>query len=143
MINDWRELLALFAALITALSTIPYLIDIVRGKTKPNIVSWITWTMLTTISGTAALVAGEPKTAILLYGSSVCTGLVVVFGLKYGFVKFTSFDIACQVGAVLGLTFWVVFNSPAIGIIVPIIIDFIGLLPTLRHAWHKPGEETW
>lgn len=137
------EFLAIIAALLAALSTIPYLIDIVRGKTKPNIVSWFTWTMLTIISGSAALAADEPKTALLLYGNSVCTGLVVIFGLRYGYVRFTRFDVLCQVGALFGLAFWLAFNSPVIGIIIPIIIDFIGLMPTLRHAWHKPGEETW
>jgi len=138
-----KEIFAVIGATIAIVSTVPYLIDIVRGKTKPNIVTWLTWTMLTAISGAAALVAGEPKTAALLFADSVCTGLVVVLGLKYGTAKFSRFDIICQVSALLGLVFWLVFNSPTIGIVVPLAIDFIGMLPTLRHAWLKPGEETW
>jgi hypothetical protein len=138
-----KETFAVIGAVIAIVSTVPYLIDIVRGKTKPNIVTWLTWTMLTAISGSAALVAGEPKTAALLFADSLCTGLVVVLGLKYGTAKFSRFDIICQVSALLGLVFWLVFNSPTIGIVVPLAIDFIGMLPTLRHAWLKPGEETW
>jgi hypothetical protein len=138
-----KELVALLGAALAAVSTVPYLIDIVRGKTKPNIVTWVTWTMLTVIAGSAALAAGEPKAALLLYGNSVCTGLVVVLGIKYGTAKFSRFDIFCQIGALLGLVFWLVFNSPTVGILVPLAIDFMGLLPTLRHSWLKPGEETW
>lgn len=138
-----REILAIIGAVIAALGTVPYLIDIVRGKTKPNIVTWLTWAMLTAISGAAALAAGEPKTAAFLFGNSFCTGLVVVLGLKYGTAKFTRLDIVCQVSAVLGLVFWLVFNSPTIGIIVPLIVDFIGALPTMHHSWVKPAEETW
>lgn len=138
-----KELFAVIGAVIAIVSTAPYLIDIVRGKTKPNIVTWLTWTMLTAISGSAALVAGEPKTAAFLFANSLCTGLVVVLGLKYGTAKFSTFDIVCQVSALLGLVFWLVFNSPTIGIVVPLAIDFVGMLPTLRHAWMKPGEETW
>ena len=138
-----REALAIIGAVIAALGTVPYLVDIVRGKTKPNIVTWLTWTMLTAISGAAALVAGEPKTAAFLFGNSLCTGLVVVLGLKYGTAKFSRFDVACQVSAVLGLVFWLVFNSPTIGIVVPLVVDFIGALPTVRHSWLKPAEETW
>ena len=99
--------------------------------------------MLTAISGSAALVAGEPKTAALLFGNSFCTALVVVLGLKYGTAKFTRFDIACQASAVLGLVLWLVFNSPTIGIVVPLVVDFIGALPTMYHSWVKPAEETW
>jgi hypothetical protein len=47
------------------------------------------------------------------------------------------------VSAVLGLVFWLVFNSPTIGIVVPLAVDFIGGLPTIRHSWLKPAEETW
>ena len=138
-----KEFFAIAGALLAAVSTFPYLVDIVRRKTKPNIVTWLTWTILTAISGSAALAAGEPKTALLLYGNSLCTGAVVVLGLKYGIAKFSPFDIACQIGAILGLVFWLIFNSPTIGIIVPLIIDFVGMLPTLRHAYLMPQEETW
>lgn len=138
-----KETFAIIGALIAALGTVPYLIDIVRGKTKPNIVTWLTWTMLTAISGSAALVAGEPKTAALLFGNSLCTALVVVLGLKYGTAKFTRFDVVCQASAVLGLVLWLVFNSPTIGIVVPLVVDFIGALPTMYHSWVKPAEETW
>jgi hypothetical protein len=138
-----KETLAVIGAVVAALGTVPYLIDIVRGKTKPNIVTWLTWTMLTAISGAAALTAGEPKTAAFLFGNSLCTGLVVVLGLKYGTAKFSKFDILCQASAVLGLVLWLVFDSPVIGIVVPLVIDFIGALPTIRHSWLKPSEETW
>jgi|JI6StandDraft_1071083.scaffolds.fasta_scaffold43711_4 hypothetical protein len=138
-----RESLAIIGALIAVFSTVPYLIDIVKGKTKPNIVSWFTWTLLTGISGSAALVAGEVKTAMLLYAGAIATGLVVLFGLKYGIAKFSRFDIFCQVGAIIGLVLWLAFDSPVFGIVVPLGIDILGMLPTLRHSWLKPYEETW
>lgn len=138
-----RESLAIIGALIAVFSTVPYLIDIVKGKTKPNIVSWFTWTLLTAISGSAALAAGEVKTAMLLYAGAIATGLVVLFGLKYGIAKFSRFDIFCQIGAILGLVLWLVFDSPMFGIVVPLGIDILGMLPTLRHSWLLPYEETW
>jgi hypothetical protein len=63
--------------------------------------------------------------------------------LKYGEKEFARFDIVCQIGAIIGLILWFVFNSPAIAIIAGILIDLIGSLPTLKHAWEKPEEETW
>jgi len=138
-----REALAIIGALVAMFSTVPYLIDIVRGKTKPNIVTWLTWTLLTGISGSAALAGGEKKTALFLLGTTLCTAAVVVLGLKYGIAEFSRFDIVCQISALLGLVLWLVFNSPVIGIVVPLLIDLIGALPTVRHAWLKPGEETW
>jgi hypothetical protein len=43
---------------------------------------------------------------------------------------------------VLGLILWLVFNTPAIAVIASVTIDFIAGIPTIKHAWQKPQEET-
>ena len=138
-----RELLLILSVVITLGATYPYLRDIVRGETRPNIVSWITWTLITLVATVAEVAAGEHMTAIFTSAAVLATGLVVVFGLKYGYVKYTAFDVACQVGALLGFVLWYVFNSPTAAVIAAVTIDFIGALPTVRHSWQKPHEETW
>lgn len=64
-------------------------------------------------------------------------------GLRHGYVKYTRFDVVCQIGAVVGLILWQLFDSPLTAIIATVLIDLIATLPTLRHAWFKPYEETW
>ena len=143
MIKFMRNVLAIVAAILATGSTIPYIIDILRGRTKPNLVSWFTWTLLTAIAMAAAFADNQPRTAILLLGSTVCTGSVVLLGFKYGRTKFTLFDGLCQLGAVAGLLLWLIFNSPVFAMVASVSIDLVGLLPTIRHSWLKPGEETW
>jgi hypothetical protein len=128
---------------ITLVSIVPYLRDILRHKTKPNIVSWITWTMLTGIATAAEINAGEYTTAFFTAAATLETGLVVVLGIRHGFVKYTRFDVVCQLSAVVGIVLWQLFDSPQIAIAATVVIDFIGALPTLRHSWQQPGEETW
>ena len=124
-------------------SVIPYLRDILRGTTKPNIVSWITWTILTAIATVAEIAAHEYTTAIFTSSAVVETSLVVILGLKYGYAKYSKFDVICQVGALSGFVLWWLFNSPALAVIAAVTIDFIGALPTVRHSWLMPSEETW
>lgn len=138
-----KNILAIIGGLIAALSTVPYLIDIFRRKTKPNIVSWFTWTLLTAIATAAAFTAHQPRTALLTLGSTICTGAVVILGLRYGIAKLSKFDGLCQAGAIVGLILWLVLDSPSIAIFFVLSIDFIVMLPTLRHSWLKPQEETW
>jgi hypothetical protein len=138
-----KNALAIIGGLIAAFSTVPYLIDIVRRKTKPNIVTWFTWTLLTAIATAAAFASHEPRTALLTLGSAICTGTVVLLGLRYGIAKLSLFDGLCQAGAIAGLVLWLVFNSPSIAIFFALSIDFIVMLPTLRHSWLSPQEETW
>ena len=131
-------------AILTIVSVVPYLIDILKGDTKPNLVSWITWTLLTGIATVAELVAGEWITAVFTASAVVETGSVVVLGLvKKVYVKYETFDIVCQIAALVGIVLWLTFNSPLIGVLGALLIDLIGALPTVRHSWQKPDEETW
>lgn len=138
-----RNGLALAGALLTIIALIPYILDVVKKKTKPNIVSWFTWTMLTSIATAAAFSAGEPQAAILTLANAIGTFTIVVLGLKNGIAKFSLFDGVCQAGALVALALWLLLDSPAIAIIGVVFIDFLGVLPTIRHSWLNPEEETW
>jgi hypothetical protein len=134
--------LAITGAALVVLSGIPYILDIIKKKTRPNIVSWFTWTLLITIGAFAALDANQAKTAIITFGDATQAGLILLLGLRFGYAKFSLFDGICQISALAGLTLWLIFNDPALAIIASIAIDFIAALPTFRHSWLQPAEET-
>jgi hypothetical protein len=138
-----KDFFLVLSVVLTVISVIPYLRDIVRGKTKPNLVSWITWTLLTGIATAAAISAGEFVAAFLTGAATMATALIVIFGLNHGYVKFGRFDIVCQLSAIVGIILWQLFDSPAIAVVAAVVIDLIGGLPTVRHIWQKPFEETW
>jgi hypothetical protein len=100
-------------------------------------------TLLTAVATIAEFSAGEYRTAIFTSTAVLETLIIVLLGLKYGHTKYTPFDVICQVGALFGFVLWAIFNSPAAAVIFAVSIDFIGALPTIRHSWLKPGEETW
>ncbi|MEO6513496.1 MAG: hypothetical protein ABIR37_02280 [Candidatus Saccharimonadales bacterium] len=130
------------SAILTLVSSIPYIVDVIKGKTKPRIVSWFNWSLLTGIATAAAYADGQIPSAVLTLAATIETALIVILGLKHGDRKFERFDVVCQIGAVSGLILWVIFSSPVIAIIATVTIDFVALLPTLRHSWLKPDEET-
>lgn len=139
-----KDIFLVIATIITTGSVIPYVRDILKGNTKPNLVSWITWTLLTGIATSAEIAAHEYVAAIFTGSAVVGTALVAIVGLfKRAYVRYTRFDVICQIGAVIGIILWQIFNSPAIGVIASVVIDFIGVLPTLRHSYEEPYEETW
>lgn len=138
-----KTLFLILAIVVTIVSVLPYLRDILKGTTKPNLISWITWTLLTGIATAAEIAAHEYVTAIFTGSAGIGTALVVVFGIRHGYVKYTMFDVICQISAIVGIVLWQLFDSPAVGVMASVAIDFIGALPTIRHSWLKPGEETW
>jgi hypothetical protein len=137
-----KTLFLVIAAVLSVAAIVPYIRDVFQGKTKPNLVSWITWSLLTGIATAAEITGHQYVTAVFTGSTAAATFAVVLSGLKHGYVKYTSFDVICQIAAVVGLVLWLLFNSPTIGIVASVLIDFAGALPTFRHMWLKPREET-
>jgi hypothetical protein len=137
-----KDLFAVLGAVVILFSTVPYIVDIVRRKTKPNIVSWCTWTLLVGIGAAALFAERQTHAALLVAADALGTLMVVLFGLKYGVAKLDKLDVLCQIAALAGLALWLIFDSPMIAIVATISIDLIATIHTLRHSWSQPDEET-
>ncbi len=138
-----KTALVIISSILTIAAVAPYIYDILKKRTKPRVVSWFTWFLLAAISAAASFSDHQWPAGILSTAAGVECLTVVILGFKYGEKEFTAFDISCQIAAIIGLILWWVFNSPAIAIIASIGIDLVGALPTYKHAWQKPHEETW
>ena len=136
-------ILIVLGSVLTIVAIIPYLIEVISKKTKPRIVSWLVWTIITSIAAIAALVDRQYPTAILLFSAALETLAVVLLGWKNSDKTIEKIDVVCFAGAAIGIILWQVLDSPAIAVIATVVADFIGGIPTLLHSWKKPQEETW
>jgi hypothetical protein len=132
-----------FSLIVTTLGAIPYIVDVVKKKTKPRIVSWAVWSVLTAIAGIASFVDGQIPAALLMVVVTLESLAIVALGYKNGDRRLEKLDIICLIGAAAGLILWWFSGSPDVAVIVTIIIDLVGAIPTLVHSWKKPHEETW
>lgn len=135
-------LVALSGALALA-ATIPYLRDIVRGRTKPRLVSWLVWSVLVGISSAAAFATRQLPAGVLSLCDALACGLVVLLGYKHGDRTLGRLDVACPLGACMAVGLWGLLESPAVAAVVIVVTDFLGAIPTFRHSWLRPYEETW
>src|SRR5581483_7020956 len=122
--------LAFVAGCIAILGAVPYIIDTLKGKTHPNIVTWFTWTLLNGINAAAAWSSGATQTAIFSAGGAIATGAILIVGLRRGLKQYTRFDIICQAAALLGVVLWRITSQPSIAVAINVVTDFTGWLPT-------------
>ncbi|MEK7511465.1 MAG: hypothetical protein AAB575_00400 [Patescibacteria group bacterium] len=109
------------------------------GKIEPSKATWIIWASLDTITISGMYVEGTVNGQIL--GAVAGAWIVVVFALKYGTPGWTLLDKLCLSGAVVGIVFWNVFDSPILGVIISLSVVFLGSIPTYVSAWKDPGRE--
>lgn len=100
--------------------------------------------MLVSGINTAAALNDHAIHTAILSGAIVLTDLVIIImGLKRGVKKYTKFDITCQVIAIIGLVLWLVTGNALLAVVFSISVVLIAALPTWRHAYLMPSEETW
>jgi hypothetical protein len=138
-----RSSFLLIGAALTLLSVYPYARDVRRGITRPHLVSWSTWTLLTAIATAAQISAGEYIAAIFTASATLQSTVILMLGLRHGSAAYRPFDALCQLGALVGLGGWLLLDSPAFGVVACVATDVIGALPTVKHCWREPTEETW
>lgn len=137
--------LVVLSACISVLSSAAYLRDTLKGKSKPNLVSWSMWALAPLIGTAAALYAHADVWAtvrIFLSGFLPLIVFTASFLNPKSFWKLTTFDFLCGACSVLALIVWAIADSPRSAILFAAIGDGFATLPTVRKAWHYPETET-
>ena len=131
---------------VSLLAFIPYLIRTLQGKNRPNRATWIIWTILGFILLASYRAVGASDTLWVSVANCVFFLAVVSLSFHYGEGGWTQLDMTCLLGAALGLFLWWYLKSPLSAVLICILLDFLGALPTLKKAYKDPkGEDrlTW
>jgi hypothetical protein len=136
------ELLIVLSALIGASAFYPYIKSTISGAVRPQLVTWSIWTVLSGVLTISLLQQGAVASAALSAQALIGCGLVVAFGWRRGHVRLTRLDILCLIGAIAGISALIVMRDPVVTIFVAVAVDAIAFIPTFRHAWANPEEES-
>lgn len=132
----------LLAAAINVAGFFPYMLDILRGKTKPERAMWWIYSVLFIV----LLIAQNGANAgwlLLATGSYIFSSVVIaLLSIKFGYGKFHRRHLISAVVAIAGLILWRLTDQPLIAILLVIIIDSAGFWLTLLKTWHAPHSET-
>ncbi|PZO85412.1 MAG: hypothetical protein DI626_07485 [Micavibrio aeruginosavorus] len=126
---------------IGIISYIPYLLTILKGRTKPHAFSWLIWGILTAIAF-AAQITGGGGVGAWVTGFTAATSLIIVaLALFKGEKNVTKSDWLTFVTALLAIPLWYFTKNPLNAVILITIIDALAFYPTFRKSWHRPYEE--
>lgn len=134
----------LVGILIGALGSLSYLIDTVRGKVKPNRVSFFMWSIAPLIAFAAEAKQGVGIQSLMTFsvGFFPLTIFISSFVNKKAEWKLTSFDLACGFLSLVGLTLWLITKVGNVAIFFSIMADGLAAIPTLTKAYNYPETES-
>ncbi len=137
--------LVIISAAISFSGAAVYILDMIRGKSKPNLVTWGLWAFAPLIATGAALSANADLWAtvrIFISGFSPLLVFLATFLVKQGYWKLSKFDYVCGALSLVALGVWIVADLPILAILLAAIADIFATIPTILKAWKYPETET-
>lgn len=130
------------AGILSLAAFFPYIISILKGRTRPNRATWIIWTAVGFMLGASYYSSGARETMWVPVSYIVGPFTTVIFSLKYGEGGWTKFDRMCLAGAGISVVLWWLSGSALIALLINLFIDFLGALPTIRKVCFDPRGES-
>lgn len=130
-------------AVISFIGGSSYALNTLRGKTKPNRVTWLLWTIAPLIAFFAELGKGVGLQSLMTFMVGFMPFLVVVasFLNKKAVWKLTTFDLVCGTLSILGICLWFITREGNVAIFFSIMADALAALPTIVKAYKYPETE--
>jgi hypothetical protein len=137
-----KRLFSAAAVALTFALFYPYVRSIVRGETKPHVLSWVIWSIGTFTVFFAQVADGAGIGAWAIGLSALITSYVALLSwVRRSDLSITPLDWGCLVAALLALPIWIITSSPLWAILTLTAVDLVGFGPTVRKAYTKPYEE--
>jgi hypothetical protein len=129
--------------LIGVAGSVVYLISTVKGRVKPNRVSFLLWSVVPMIAFFAQINQGVGLEALMTFSTGFLplTVFIASFANKQAVWKLTLFDLICGVLSIAGLALWLITKVGNVAIFFSIVADGFAAVPTLVKAWKFPHTE--
>jgi hypothetical protein len=135
------QTIGLLSALLNLSSIIPYVYSIIKGKARPNRVTWIIWSFLAWTLFIASLQSGAKATSFWLGSAVFNSTLIAILSFWRGVWKKDTLEISCFIFGIIGIVLWLVTKQASVSVYVGAIVDIIAIIPTVRKVLKDPLSE--
>lgn len=134
----------LLGAVLNLLGSSTYAYNTLKGKTKPNRVSWFLWATIPMIAFFAQIGEGVSLyTSLMTFMVGFGPMLVLSSSLlnKKSYWKISKLDYLCGALSIMAVVLWLVTGTGIVAIALSIVADLLAGVPTLIKAFKDPESE--
>lgn len=139
------EYFAVIGAVIASAGGFYYLYETIRGKTKPNRITWLLWGLLPMITFVAQRVQDVEGLSWASFAAGFTPLLVVAVSFlnKKAYWKTQPLDYGLMAAALVGILLWAITKEPNIAILFALFADLLASIPTIIKSIKHPETESW
>lgn len=138
-----KEALAIGATVLIVVAYVPYIQDILKGKTKPHVYSWFVSALVTFIAFGLQLSEGAGWGILPTFVASIAGFIIFALSLKHQKrASITKSDTFFFFMSLIAVVLWLVVDQPLLSVLIISVIDILAFVPTFRKSWSRPDQET-
>ncbi|MDP9904596.1 hypothetical protein [Arthrobacter bambusae] len=142
----FQALVGLLSGAIGLYGYVPYIRGTLRGRFRPNPVSWLIWALLGVVSLTGQVEGGAGFGLIVTAGTAAGCALIVLLALKATSLRAavttsSTLDRACLAGALLALFLLTTQHDASLAVLLSNSVGLIGFIPTVVTSIRAPWSE--
>jgi len=139
------ENFVILAALIGLWGSLGYAYLTLKGRVKPNRVTFALWALAPLVAFAAEINEGVGLLALLTFtvGFGPLIVLIASFLNKKSYWRLKRFDYVCGGLSLLGLSLWLITGEGNLAIVFAILADGLAALPTIVKSYNAPKTESW
>lgn len=138
------EYFAFIGAIISTIGGLYYFLETIRGKTKPNRVTYGMWTLFPLVIFIAQRAEGveEISYTSLVYAMPSFLTFVATFIVAKSYWKTRALDFWCLGSALVGIVLWAITDNALLALAFTLLADFASSVPTLYKSYIAPETES-
>jgi hypothetical protein len=140
-----NENFVLLGAAFNIIGGISYLVDTIKGKTKPNKITWFLWFLAPAIAFSSEITQGVGIRALMTFmvGFNPLLIFIASFVNKKSKWEIKRFDVICGALSIVGLLLWLLTSIGNIAILFSIVADGLAGIPTILKSFKYPETENY
>lgn len=132
---------AMLACLLQLAGVLRIVLAVLTGRARPNWCSWLIWSVVASLAAASSWGAGATWPVIGAVASAIGCVLILLLCRLDSATRPTRTECACLVAAGLGLLAWTLTRDPVAGLVLFLMADACGAVPTIGNALRRPEDE--
>src|SRR5262245_15629489 len=121
------QIIGITAGVISFSAYIFYIIDILKGNTRPSRTTWFILSFISIVILASYDASGAEDTIWVAVSNATASIIIALLSIKRGVGGTTKLDIFCFSGSIFSLLLWWYFDSPTIALLANLVIDLLAL----------------
>ena len=138
---DYKLVFWIVSVLLTIYGYYSYIKSIFDWKTKPSVISWLIWSISTSVVFVWQLIWEWWYWVLWSWAIAFFVIFIFLLSLKYWDKNYWKIDMFILIISILSLLLWYFTNTPLYSVILLVFIDWLGFIPTFIKTYKKPFSE--